>query len=247
METGLILSPAINQSEHEKQFMKNVPYMNMIGALRYAADCTRPDIAYPTGQLARYLNEPGVEHLKAAKHVFQYLKGTADYWLTLGGKGETQLSAYSDSDGMTTPGSKPVMGILFKEGDATIHWSSKRAKLVTISVTEAEITALAYATSEAVYLKKFMNEVLQTSYRPTLIHCDNMSVLAIINSEEEQNFTQRTRHFEYRKDFFLDRIKNGDINVTHIGTDNQQADILTKALSADKVKRFTSLMRLIPA
>lgn len=247
METGLILTPAGNQTESEKHFMKDIPYMNMIGALRYAADSTRPDIAYPTGQLARYLNDPGVMHYNAAKHVFQYLKGTAENWLTLGGKSETQMNAYSDSDGMTTPGSKPIMGCLFRLGQSTIHWSSKRANLVTISVTEAEITALAYATSEAIYLKNFVNEVLQTSHSPTMIHCDNMSVLAIINSEEEQNFTQRTRHFEYRKDFFIDRIKKRYISVKHVRTDDQLADILTKALSADKIKRFTSQMRLIPA
>ena len=36
--------------------------MNMISLLQYAADCTRPDIAYTTGQLAKYLNNLDIEH-----------------------------------------------------------------------------------------------------------------------------------------------------------------------------------------
>ena len=70
METGLNLTPTKDQTKDDRTFIKGIPYMNMVGALRYAADCTRPDIAYPTGQLARYLNEPGIQHYNAAKHCF---------------------------------------------------------------------------------------------------------------------------------------------------------------------------------
>ena len=42
---------------------ENTPYMNMVGALRYIADYTRPDISYVTSQLARYLNNYKTKHL----------------------------------------------------------------------------------------------------------------------------------------------------------------------------------------
>lgn len=42
-----------------------LPYMNMVGALRYAADCTRPDITFVTSLLARFLTNPGKEHYDA--------------------------------------------------------------------------------------------------------------------------------------------------------------------------------------
>lgn len=136
--------------------------MALVGALRYAADSTRPDIAYCTGQLARYLNNPSHQHYEAAKHCFQYLKGTSDYWLTLGGTKPTQLVGFADSDGMSTPGNKPIMGYAFKLGSALVSWSSKRATLVPLSVIEAELIALAYAAQEAIHLKKFINEIFQT-------------------------------------------------------------------------------------
>lgn len=243
METGLILKPTTMQSEEEKAFMQTIPYMALVGALRYAADCTRPDIAYCTGQLARYLIAPNREHYNATKHCFQYLKETTDYWLTLGGTDPAQLIDFADSDGMTTPGNKPIMGYLFKLGSSVISWSSKRTTLVPLSVTEAELLALAHAGQEGVYLKKLVNELFLTSTSPTTIYTDSASTLAIINAPEEQ-YTQRTKHYDIRKNFFSDRISKGDLSLKHISTHDQQADILTKALSADKVKRFITLLHL---
>ena len=79
--------------------MKDIPYMSMVGALRYAADCTHPDIAFATSQLARHLQSPGSEHLHAVKHCFQYLKTTRDYWVVLRGEAKEEPTGYSDADG----------------------------------------------------------------------------------------------------------------------------------------------------
>ena len=230
METGLNLAPTIDQSNEERTYMKGIPYMNMIGALRYAADCTRPDIAYPTGQLARYLNEPGIQHYNAAKHCFQYLKGTAAHWLVLGGNEPLQLEAYTDADGMSTHGHKPILGYTFKLGNSLVSWSSKRATLVTISVCEAEMLALSHATQEAIALKNICNETLRVSYDPTTIHCDNAATISIVHSPDEQH-TQRTKHFSIRKSFIHDRIETKWINVKYIPTNDQQADLLTKPIA----------------
>ena len=245
MVTGQILQPKSQtpQSEEDTKFMKNCPYMAIVGALRYAADSTRPDLAYVTGQLARYLNDPSIFHYEVAKHSMLYLKGTEEYWLTLGGTKPTQLVGFSDSDGMTTPGNKPITGHLFKLGESLVSWSSKRATLVTMSVTEAELIALAYAAQEAIYLKNLVNELLDTSHDPVVIYTDSASTLAIIQAPEEQH-TQRTKHFDIRKNFFHDRIQKGYLDLVHVKTADQQADVLTKALSADKVKRFMRLLRL---
>ena len=44
---------SMGEITHDQQeYMDCTPYMNMIGALQYAADQTRPDILYVTGQLA---------------------------------------------------------------------------------------------------------------------------------------------------------------------------------------------------
>ena len=96
------------QNNDEKELMKGVPYMNMVGALRYATDCTRPDIAFTISMLARFLANPGIKHMDMVQHCFQYLKGTSDYWLELGGPGTLRLAGFSDADGSTMDGSKAI-------------------------------------------------------------------------------------------------------------------------------------------
>lgn len=130
---------------------------------------------------------------------------------------------------VVSPGAYTIMGYVFKLGQSLISWSSKRASLVTLSVTEAELCALTHASKEAIYLKNFINEVLQTSNAPTVIYTDSASTLAILNAPEEQH-TQRTKHFDIRKNFITDRIEKNFITVEFICTNEQQADLLTKAL-----------------
>ena len=94
MSPGLQLKSTTELAEEEKTIMKDVPYMSMVGALRYAADCMRPDIAFATSQLARHLQSPGPRHLHAVKHCFQYLKTTRDYWLVLGGEAKEEETEF---------------------------------------------------------------------------------------------------------------------------------------------------------
>jgi hypothetical protein len=55
------------KNEFEKQEMQMIPYASVVGSLMYAQVCTRPDIAYITGMLGRYLSNPGMDHWRAAK------------------------------------------------------------------------------------------------------------------------------------------------------------------------------------
>lgn len=71
MEVGL----KINQDE---ETLTNVPYRELIGSLMYLATISRPDIAYSTGFLSRYMNYPTPTLWKAAKRVLRYLKQTKE-------------------------------------------------------------------------------------------------------------------------------------------------------------------------
>jgi hypothetical protein len=230
-----------NQPQRDIANIKH--YISLVGGLRYVADCTRPDISYCTGRLARYLNDPSEEHYAAAKHCYLYLKGTCNYWLNLGSPDFTTTVGYADSDGMSTYENKPIMGYTFKFNNSLILWSSKRGTLVTLSVTEAELYALAHASTKAIYLKKIIAEILNTTTEPITIFTDSASTIAILNALEEQH-TQCTKHFEIRNFFITNCIKQKFIDVKHIVTNDQLADLLTKALFSDKNKCFIQLLWL---
>ncbi|CAA0810410.1 Unknown protein, partial [Striga hermonthica] len=81
----------------EIEDMKTIPYASAVGSLMYAMACTRPDISYAVGMVARYQNNPGREHWAAVKHIFKYLRRTKEYMLVYRADSLFPLG-YSDSD-----------------------------------------------------------------------------------------------------------------------------------------------------
>jgi len=54
-------------------------YPELTGSLTWLATRSRPDIAVAASKLARYLSNPGPQHLTAARRVLRYLKGTVTH------------------------------------------------------------------------------------------------------------------------------------------------------------------------
>ena len=135
------------------------------------------------------------------------------------------------------------MGYAFTYNDSLISWSSKRGTLVTLSVTEAELYAYAHASTEAIYLKKLIDELTNSTMEPVKLYTDSASTIAIVSSPEEQH-SQRTKHFNICKNFISDHITNGYITVHHIPSGDQRADTLTKALPLEKLKHFNELLHV---
>ncbi|TYK00058.1 hypothetical protein E5676_scaffold596G00040 [Cucumis melo var. makuwa] len=95
---------SVNQSE----------YASIIGSLRYAADCTRPDIAYTIGLLCRFTSRLSLEHWNAIERVMRYLKKTQNLGLHYN-KFSTVLEGYIDADwNSLSDDSKAISGYIFK-------------------------------------------------------------------------------------------------------------------------------------
>ena len=72
-------------------------YASIIGSLRYATDCTRPDIAYAVGVLSRFTSKLSKDHWFAIERVMRYLTGTKNYGLFYK-KYLTMIEGFSDAD-----------------------------------------------------------------------------------------------------------------------------------------------------
>src|SRR5271163_1578341 len=90
--------------------MKGVPYCELVGALKWLAVGTRPDIAFIVGQLAQFLENPGRVHWEAAKQVVRYLKGSKNLRLTYGGGERRGIEVYSDADGASQDHRRAISG-----------------------------------------------------------------------------------------------------------------------------------------
>ena len=56
--------------------IKVTDYRSIVGALQYAATCTRPDISQAVSELASHSNDPQEDDMKAMKRVMRYLRGS---------------------------------------------------------------------------------------------------------------------------------------------------------------------------
>ena len=58
---------------------------------------TWPDISFAVARLAQYVSNPSEEHVRLAKYVLRYLKGSTDLRLRFDGARGDGLHGYSDS------------------------------------------------------------------------------------------------------------------------------------------------------
>jgi hypothetical protein len=76
---------------------KTVPYASAVGSLQYAQVCTRPDLAFITGVLGRYRENPGIEHWKMVKKALRYVQVTKDLMRTYRRSDSLEIRGYSNA------------------------------------------------------------------------------------------------------------------------------------------------------
>ncbi len=223
--------------------MRQVPYKEAIGSLMYAAMGTRPDIAFAVSTLAQYAQNPGWTHWEAVKRVFRYLQGSKDLSLVYGG-GEQGLEGYVDADGASQEHRHAITGYVFLVDGGAVSWASKKQELVTLSTAESEYVAATHAAKEAIWLRRLISEVFRPLSEPTTLHSDNQSAIALTR---DGSYHARTKHIDIRYHFIRYSIEAGSIRLLYVPTEDQTADILTKALPSVKVKHFAAALGLAHA
>jgi hypothetical protein len=176
----------------------------------------------------------------AIKRVMRYLYMSRDLWLTLGGE-NTAAEGYCDADWASQSDRHSISGYAFRIGCGAATWSSKKQGLVALSSTEAEYIAATHAGKEICWLRTFMRELGNPSDRPTTLHVDNQSTIAIC---KDNKFHARTKHIDIRYHFICEAVESGQIHVQYIPTGDNIADIFTKPLARFKLKKFVYLLGL---
>ncbi|OJT04063.1 Copia protein [Trametes pubescens] len=227
--------------------MRDIPYQAAIGTLMYAALGTRPDISYAVQALSQFSSRPGPAHWTAVKRVFRYLKGTLDYGMTYGRKGETharayyrnlRLEGYSDADWGANPvDRKSISGYAFLIGSGVIAWSSKKQAVVALSSTEAEYMAISYAARHAIWMRTLLAELTFAQEQATKLNADNQSAIAL---SKDSVHHARSKHIDIRHHFIRECIESDTIALAYVPTDDNVADLFTKALARE---RFHMLRR----
>ena len=141
----------MHKNDYEDKEMQKIPYASAVGSLMYAQVCTRPDIAYITGMLGRYLSNPGVDHWKAVKRVMRYLQRTKDYMLTYQRSDQLEIIGYTDFDFARCQDSmKSTSSYIYLLAGGAISWKSVKQSLIASLTIAAEFVACYEASNHGI-------------------------------------------------------------------------------------------------
>eukprot|EP00253_Pinus_taeda_P033706 PITA_33706 len=156
----------------------------------------------------------------------------------------------------TRPDISFAIGILsrFMQKPCEGHWSAAKRVLRNLkgtqnqvytvpvdSKTEAEYAAAAEATEEIVWLRKILEYLQVKQVQSTPLMIDNTSAIKLAKNPKLHD---RTKHINTKYHLIRHHVEAKTIHLRHCYTNEQIADIFTKALGREKLERFRTMLGL---
>jgi hypothetical protein len=216
-------------------------YRSMIGSLLYIC-ASRPDIMLSVCMCARFQSDHNECHLVVVKRILRYLVFTPCFGIWYP-KGSTfDLIGYSDSDyAGCKVDRKSTSGTCQFLGRSLVSWSSKKQTSVALSTVEAEYVAAGQCCVQLLWIRQTLRDFGYNMSKVPLL-CDNESAICLADNPVEHNCT---KHIDIWHHFLRDHQQKGDIDVYHISTENQLADIFTKPLEEKRFCRLHSELNIL--
>jgi hypothetical protein len=77
---------------------------------------------------------------------------------------------------------------------------------------------------------------------PVVIYCDNINSILLANNPV---YHARTKHIEVHYHFIRGKVLAKEIDLIHVSTEDQVADIFTKALGTNKLRKFRKMFGVL--
>ncbi|WVZ84177.1 hypothetical protein U9M48_031234 [Paspalum notatum var. saurae] len=206
MTTPMSTNTALYADE-DGEVVDQKEFREMIGSLLYLT-ATRPDIQFAVCLCARYQASPRTSHRQAVKRIFRYLKFTPELGLWYSSGSSLSLRRFSDADHAGCRiDRKSTSGTCQLLGTSLVSWSSrKHSQLLWMKATLSDFS-------------------LRFGRIPLLVDCT-----FAISAAKNPVLHSRTKHIDVRFHFLRDHYEKGDIDLIHVVSANQLADIFTKPL-----------------
>ena len=127
-------------------------------------------------------------------------------------------------------------------GPNLVSWSSRKQPTVSRSSTEAEYKAIANGTVKVTWLQSVLRELGIFQAQAPVVWCDNLGATFLTANPV---FHARTKHIEIDFHFVREKVSAGALKVRFISTQDQIADIFTKALGKESLERLKYGLNLL--
>jgi len=215
-------------------------YLQLIGSLAFLAQFSRPDIMYAVSIAAQQSAHPTRYRWRKAMHIIYYLETTPTLGLIFKG-GPIQLECWVDAgfNQDDTAACQYGYGLRLSPEDGFFFVVSKKIKLAVTSSTQAEYVALYEAAREVTWMRRLLVELeIPHNDAPTPMYEDNEPCIDQVIGQV-MNF-QATKHYLPKYMYTRRAYAEGEIDIQHVETKFQIADIFTKALGPQLFLQFTA-------
>jgi hypothetical protein len=193
------------------------------GHVLYLNMCTRPDISQSVKITSRYTKKFGKKHVKFAKHLLRYLKGTRNMGLTYRSGFPLYLQIFTDSSHANCVDTRRSLNsIVVKLGGNTIYWKCSKSKIVSHSSTESELMALDIGATLSEFTRWLIEAIGGPEQETVQVFVDNNGARLISTNPVQPG---RNLHVHARFYYCRDLHYAGLIAVCNIPTDEQVADV----------------------
>jgi hypothetical protein len=147
---------------------------------------------------------------------------------------EVKLDGFTDVVWMGSPmDRKSTSGGIFSIGSTVVSWYSRKQRSMALSSEEAKYMAATEVACEAMWMRKILVGLFGSHLDPTVIHFDNQSCIKLsINPM----FHDRSKHIDIWYHHLRDCVQWKIMLLQYIPMEDQDVDILMKALTRRKFK-----------
>ncbi|BBG94392.1 NAD(P)-binding Rossmann-fold superfamily protein [Prunus dulcis] len=179
------------------------------------------DIMYVTSLLSRFMQNPSQMHYGATKRILRYLQGTINHGIWYKPTTDPRLFGYTKSDWAgPVDDMKSTSGYAFTIG------------------SEVQYVVVASTTCQAIWLKRIFEDIGECQTKATEILCDNKSDIVVVKNLV---FHIRTKHIAIKHHFLREVSANKEVELKYCKTEEQIADIFTKAIPRPKFKLLRNM------
>ncbi|CAB1106269.1 unnamed protein product [Ectocarpus sp. CCAP 1310/34] len=203
------------------------PVREAIGCLMWLL-FTRPDIALPLNKLQKIAHSPTERMWNALVRIMSYLNETKDLGITYVRGSGLDLDVFVDSSyADSTVDRRSTTGLAVTVGGTVVCASTKTQPVTAQSTTEAEYIAAGEGVKEALFVRGVLSFIApETSGATIRVREDNEGALALVQNPFS---SARSKHIDVRFHFIRELFKAGKITADYVSTEEQHADMLTKA------------------
>ncbi|KAM7506655.1 hypothetical protein LguiA_017108 [Lonicera macranthoides] len=224
MEEGLKLEIETDQVPVDKG-----RYQRLVGRLMYLAH-TRPDISYALSIVSQFMHNPEEKHMTAVMKIISYLKASPGKGILFTKSSDTlKVEGYTDVDWAgNISDRRSTSGYFTFVGGNLVTWRSKKQNVVARSSAEAEYRGMAMGVQELLWLKFLLTDLGYPPREPMVLYCDNKAACDIAQNPVQHD---RTKHVEVDRFFIKEKLEENVVDVPHIRSEDQLANVLTKVVS----------------